>query len=222
LRLFHDKHFASLSAVSSNKHHDAHVDLEETHGDDGLGYYSDGVKRTLTDDQIAMFRHSEIQVLLRERRRRRENSEDKTSHDTPSGSIQPVGDIGPPALAADTVRQRSASTSGSQGLGKRKWKRFIESSETNPEHLTHRRIARELDEQKASSIDLAYGDEEESTYPTAAERQPEVISNAQGRRKQVAYDGLNDSAPAQPRSGSSQTPKFIWPTLGANVGSSED
>lgn len=36
--------------------------------DDGLGYYSDGVKRTLTDEQVAIFRHSEIQSILRERR----------------------------------------------------------------------------------------------------------------------------------------------------------
>ncbi|KAF2772114.1 hypothetical protein EJ03DRAFT_324957 [Teratosphaeria nubilosa] len=41
--------------------------------DDGLGYYPDGVKRTLTDEQIAMFRHSEIQELLRERRLLRED-----------------------------------------------------------------------------------------------------------------------------------------------------
>lgn len=33
--------------------------------DDGLGYYPDGCKRTLTDAQIAIFRHSEIQELLR-------------------------------------------------------------------------------------------------------------------------------------------------------------
>jgi hypothetical protein len=31
---------------------------------DDLGYYPDGVKRTLTDSQIAMFRFSEIQELL--------------------------------------------------------------------------------------------------------------------------------------------------------------
>lgn len=31
-----------------------------------LGYYDDGVKRTLTDEQIEMFRHSEIQQLMRE------------------------------------------------------------------------------------------------------------------------------------------------------------
>ncbi|TEA15138.1 hypothetical protein C8034_v002582 [Colletotrichum sidae] len=34
--------------------------------DDGLGYYPDGVKRTLTDEQIAMFRHSEIEALKKE------------------------------------------------------------------------------------------------------------------------------------------------------------
>lgn len=33
--------------------------------DDGLGYYSDGEKRTLTDEQIAIFRHSELQGYLK-------------------------------------------------------------------------------------------------------------------------------------------------------------
>ncbi|KAI1501173.1 hypothetical protein F5X99DRAFT_210663 [Biscogniauxia marginata] len=33
--------------------------------DDGLGYYPDGVKRTLTDEQIAIFRHSELESLRR-------------------------------------------------------------------------------------------------------------------------------------------------------------
>lgn len=32
-----------------------------------MGYYPDGVKRTLTDEQIRIFRHSEIHALLRER-----------------------------------------------------------------------------------------------------------------------------------------------------------
>jgi Protein of unknown function (DUF3807) len=35
-----------------------------------LGYYADGVERTLTDDQIAIFRHTEVQELLRARRER--------------------------------------------------------------------------------------------------------------------------------------------------------
>ncbi|KLJ07701.1 hypothetical protein EMPG_16825 [Blastomyces silverae] len=36
--------------------------------DDDLGYYPDGTKRTLTDQQIEIFRHSEIQKLQREKR----------------------------------------------------------------------------------------------------------------------------------------------------------
>lgn len=43
--------------------------------DDGLGYYPDGVKRTLTDEQIAIFRHSEIEAL----RRARESSSTKNT-----------------------------------------------------------------------------------------------------------------------------------------------
>lgn len=35
-------------------------------GGEDLGYYHDGVKRTLTDAQIAIFRHSEIQEMLSE------------------------------------------------------------------------------------------------------------------------------------------------------------
>ncbi|KAM3065441.1 hypothetical protein ACMFMF_011163 [Clarireedia jacksonii] len=46
----------------------ANENAEPVEEDDGLGYYSDGVKRTLTDEQIAIFRHSEIQALLRKRR----------------------------------------------------------------------------------------------------------------------------------------------------------
>lgn len=43
--------------------------------EDDLGYYPNGNKRTLTDDQIAMFRHSEIYAILRERQVRKENRE---------------------------------------------------------------------------------------------------------------------------------------------------
>jgi hypothetical protein len=45
--------------------------------EDDLGYYEDGTKRTLTDEQIAIFRHSEIQALLRDRRRAAEAKHDK-------------------------------------------------------------------------------------------------------------------------------------------------
>jgi len=48
---------------------DEYYDEEE---DDGLGYYPDGVKRTLTDEQIAIFRHSELEALRRAKEREQE------------------------------------------------------------------------------------------------------------------------------------------------------
>lgn len=64
-RHFHQTHFAGqdVPAVSSTSR-------KENEGDehDCLGYYNDSVKRTLTDEQIRMFRHSEIQRLLSERK----------------------------------------------------------------------------------------------------------------------------------------------------------
>lgn len=71
--MFHAKHFPGAPQPAHVLHG---VTEEATEGyydeDDGLGYYSDGTKRTLTDEQIAMFRHSEIQAELRKRRLQRE------------------------------------------------------------------------------------------------------------------------------------------------------
>ena len=56
-------------------HHAEHIAATNDDGDDGLGYYSDGAKRTLTDQQIAMFRHSEVYGIVRAREVGRENEE---------------------------------------------------------------------------------------------------------------------------------------------------
>jgi hypothetical protein len=40
------------------------VEDEVPYDEDDLGYYADGVKRTLTEEQVAMFRFSEVQQLL--------------------------------------------------------------------------------------------------------------------------------------------------------------
>jgi hypothetical protein len=79
---FHDAHFLRPSTEHFTAHflqpddsaqqhgllaggEDEHTEEEEE--DDGLGYYHDGVKRTLTDEQIAIFRHSELEALRRSR-----------------------------------------------------------------------------------------------------------------------------------------------------------
>ncbi|KAL5361716.1 hypothetical protein BJX96DRAFT_176492 [Aspergillus floccosus] len=68
LQAFHAKHFPWAQPASSLAHpNDATLVDEYVEGDDDLGYYPDGVKRTLTDEQIEIFRHSEIHALLREK-----------------------------------------------------------------------------------------------------------------------------------------------------------
>ncbi|KAI3399928.1 hypothetical protein diail_5084 [Diaporthe ilicicola] len=87
LSLFHKAHFGKASSVAFTTEFlspvEAHInpdihyvesgveayDEEEEDDEDGLGYYPDGAKRTLTDEQIAMFRHSEIHALQREQER---------------------------------------------------------------------------------------------------------------------------------------------------------
>lgn len=71
-------------------------DLEDL-GDDGLGYYDDGVKRTLTDEQIEMFRHSELQQLLRKRRLQADEEAEEDDDD----------DFYEPAEPADTLNDRA-------------------------------------------------------------------------------------------------------------------
>jgi hypothetical protein len=72
LRDFHRAHFPgqktpplreTSTVLPDSATPEAHEDDE-----DDLGWYHDGVKRTLTDEQVAMFRHSEIQRLLQQRR----------------------------------------------------------------------------------------------------------------------------------------------------------
>ena len=67
--------FTSIGLVTESDHLTARrctVTTAEC-DEDLLGYYSNGTKRTLTDEQIAMFRHSEIQTILRMQRQRRDN-----------------------------------------------------------------------------------------------------------------------------------------------------
>jgi len=78
LRAFHAQHFSHASAPEHVLHgfeQPMEEYCEDYHEEDGLGYYPDGSERTLTDEQIAMFRHTEIHTILRKRRHRREKGE---------------------------------------------------------------------------------------------------------------------------------------------------
>jgi hypothetical protein len=66
---------------------------EEEDDDDNLGYYPDGVKRTLTDEQIVMFRHSEIQALIKEREAYSEQAQSPT-HSHAESPLPPRSETG--------------------------------------------------------------------------------------------------------------------------------
>ncbi|KAL4923443.1 DUF3807 domain-containing protein [Aspergillus undulatus] len=100
LQSFQAKHFPnSRPAVPPPNHKQAHPNAPHKDGEpdaqdegsdpDDLGYYPDGVKRTLTDEQIRIFRHSEIYALLRERQIQRENEE----YERRVGGLDGDGDV---------------------------------------------------------------------------------------------------------------------------------
>ncbi|EFR02123.1 hypothetical protein MGYG_05125 [Nannizzia gypsea CBS 118893] len=85
LSAFHTKHFitqnfsptaASDFFANSFNNTETHSTVYDDSYTDDLGYYPDGVKRTLTDEQIQIFRHSEIQALLRQKQLETEASSD--------------------------------------------------------------------------------------------------------------------------------------------------
>ncbi|KAH6669407.1 hypothetical protein B0J14DRAFT_619356 [Halenospora varia] len=103
LSSFHAAHFSTTSANHFAHHFLGPVDEEyveeeyyeeEYEEDDGLGWYEDGVKRTLTDEQIQIFRHSEIEALLRERRHIAENGGKESSTPTAQLDVEPTVDEG--------------------------------------------------------------------------------------------------------------------------------
>ncbi|KAJ6178197.1 hypothetical protein N7519_008658 [Penicillium mononematosum] len=113
LQAFQSKHFPGQQLAAFSQEND-----ETT--DEDLGYYPDGVKRTLTDEQIRIFRHSEIHALLRERQlqadeaqyqARMQSSPDDGSEGPSAPEKRPL-DAEPQTQGGD--RKRSHSRKGSR------------------------------------------------------------------------------------------------------------
>lgn len=96
---------------------------DDAFGEDDMGYYEDGGKRTLTDEQIAIFRHSEIEAHLRERRYAQEAKDTQDSPATPSAVSVPdveEGELEDDTANPETEVQRTSSTRGSNKNLKKK------------------------------------------------------------------------------------------------------
>ncbi|KAL4802966.1 hypothetical protein BDV18DRAFT_145956 [Aspergillus unguis] len=94
-------------AVETTPSIDALADTYSYEDEDDLGYYPDGVKRTLTDEQIRIFRHSEIHALLRERQIRQENEEYERAYGDGSGSGSGSGAQGEAGPGAENHSRES-------------------------------------------------------------------------------------------------------------------
>lgn len=132
--------------------------------DEDLGYYPDGVKRTLTDEQIRIFRHSEIHALLRERQLQADEEQYQarmqSSLDDESG--------GKP----DTAPEKRPLDSESQMQG------------GDQKRLQSRKVSKKHTPEEKSSKLLDYGDDSDQTKMA---RPPVSRMPYQGRRI-ISYD----------------------------------
>lgn len=160
--------------------------------EDDLGYHPDGNKRTLTDDQIAMFRDSEIYSILRERQVRQENEEadgdDQSDHLVSGATATPEGVTSYNAERDDQepvdshqhgnspVDPRGTSQTSAQMV---KRKRDFRDTGDRSGKISTRRLVRELDSATVEDQVLDYGDEPaEQLLSTHAH--PEIASADDG------------------------------------------
>ena len=205
-----------------------HEDFDED--DDELGYYPDGVKRTLTDEQVAMFRHSEIYALLRQQQVRNENRDADSDPPSESAVLKDAGN----QETKMRVKSTEDGTVDNQGSDdEAEYARFLEAEKRKAEAvharkkrkmntgeghhnrgrpMTHRRIARELDDVAVSEQALDYG--EESSIPTTVSGKVSMEDNMHplDEPKQQLHDSERSTdrkhdLPAEGR-------KIWWPIIG--------
>ncbi|KAJ5953591.1 hypothetical protein N7454_000487 [Penicillium verhagenii] len=91
LRAFQVQHFPGCESVSASA---TELEYDEGAGnDEDLGYYPDGVKRTLTDEQIQIFRHSEIHALLRARQLEQDDAEYEARQTSSAKDHKPAAEL---------------------------------------------------------------------------------------------------------------------------------
>lgn len=190
LRSFHEAHFGhgAIAAfvqdfLSPNESEQTanHVEWDGEYyeeEDDGLGYYPDGVKRTLTDEQIAMFRHSELQELEKAKEKRQSSTRHRRNTSSPTPPILDEGkgsedgevgeNLGVPFTPLPTKKKnkKKKKKRGSGNSNKKQW-------EPDPE-----RRKRTWDVVETGLDELAYDDSEQSGG--AAEPAPQ--------RRRITYE----------------------------------
>ncbi|KAE8382207.1 hypothetical protein BDV26DRAFT_254076 [Aspergillus bertholletiae] len=171
LQAFQTKHFpGSGQPIASEYAYNENVTDELADDDDGLGYYPDGVKRTLTDEQIRIFRHSEVHSLIRERQLREE--EEDAQKDSESGESKDD------QADKNTATKRSSVGKTDQSTGEDQQTRALQSD-------TRQSVARTQTVDNGSDPSLDY--DESASGDTHKSAAPGYYSHLTGRRI-VSYE----------------------------------
>ncbi|KAJ5124847.1 uncharacterized protein N7515_008672 [Penicillium bovifimosum] len=162
LQAFHAEHFPSQQRST--------LPAEDTPADD-LGYYPDGVKRTLTDEEIRIFRHSEIHALLRQRQREQEEREyESRMQSSPSDVPEGKPDDAPERLTLQTHSQAQGSA-----------------PKRSPSRKGPKGAKRQVTEETALEP-LDYGDESRQVDTAERPERPPVSQMPYQGRRVVSYD----------------------------------
>ena len=205
--------------------------------DDGLGYYPDGVKRTLTDEQIAMFRHSEIYSLFRKKQIQDEAADVDENVQSGSLDVESISKKSPTKIEQelDSVpsedndedeylkflveegKQMEADRKHLEAEHKTKKRKFgqFNGSKSHDRAPTHRRIARELDDAIASHDVLSYDDEDAEARDHPEIPPHDAEGNSSKSRRLISEASkpvltMTATSPYDPPKGR----KIWWPTIG--------
>lgn len=142
-----------------------------------MGYYDDGVKRTLTDQEIEIFRHSEIQSILRKRRIKEEDRLEKMRDDISVNAENSDFGAGTTSLAqenrqTDKVGNQLGLSESKNGGGE-----FLEGSRKKTKQLA--------DSGTASTITLDYGGDTSTSVEFGTSSAQQHVSFM--GRKMVSY-----------------------------------
>ncbi|KAL8955756.1 MAG: hypothetical protein Q9183_006533, partial [Haloplaca sp. 2 TL-2023] len=212
-----------ISDLSKNPHlsdpnHELGQNGEVGEEDDELGYYPDGVKRTLTDEQIKMFRDSEVYSIRRRRQVAMENAMSDRNHGPNNEGDDEDGEV-EEEIASDYDNgtedikglEQASPTDGhvyavNEGTHKR---RRLDSSNSRTELYskvpgntrTARGQVRELDDVVDNVGALDYGDETVGPPATNIEEKKEMhdtVDRSMNPNENIRKQGR----------------KIWWPTIG--------
>ncbi|KAL8707440.1 MAG: hypothetical protein Q9220_007528 [cf. Caloplaca sp. 1 TL-2023] len=186
-------------------------DVDQGSLDDDLGCYSDGVKRTLTDEQISMFRHSEVYSILRKRQLQKENQ-------PPFEELNPPASVSVDVACKNYEPGQNASKSGNVSL-RRQGSSIANASVRKQNHVSNNknkgqflntpgRQAREADDMPGDVGFLDYGEDSGTGLQDIRHGMPDAGD-------QIDLNHPDDDSMEGSRLRSHEQGKRIWwPTIG--------